>query len=306
MTSPYMLLIYATLLWGGNFAIGKALVEYIPPLTLSLARWAISLLVFLPFAWRELQVTYRQLREKPIILLVMSFTGVVGFNVFAYASLQYTTTINAALMNSLIPVVVAGISYIWLREKLNIRQWIGVTISLIGVVWIICDGNISLLLTFQFNSGDLIMLLAVFSWAIYSIVMKKYGSGLPQQSSFLITIGIAVVALIPLSIYEWSRFEPGWQLPPKHWLSLIYVGIFPSVISFICWNRAVLKVGPAKASTFLHLVVVFASLFSILFLGEHIRTAQVTGAILIFSGIYLVTKRSHQIRQTVPNNKPIT
>lgn len=287
-----MLLIYATLFWAGNFTFGKVLVEYFPPATLSLIRWTISFFIFLPFAWDELKSTQQILRKNWKIVIAISLTGVAAFNALTYASMQYTGSINAALMNSFTPVLVALISFIALHEKLAARQWGGISLSFIGVMWIISRGDLQQIFKLSFNAGDLIMGVAVFCWAVYSIIVKKYGGILPQKSSFLVGIGIAVIVLLPFAIAESVNRTEGWHVPPMHWLSVMYVSVFPSVISFICWNRAVIAIGPAKASTFLHLIVLFASMFGVIFLGEKIVLSQVAGAASIISGVYLVTKRS--------------
>lgn len=283
-----MLLIYATLFWAGNFTFGKALVEYVPPVTLSLMRWSLSFAVFFPFAWKELKANHRVLRTEWKTLLLLSFTGLATFNSLTYVSVQYTSSINAALMNSFTPVLVAILSFIFLQDRLRYQQWIGILISFAGVTWIITDGNIRHLLTLHFNKGDLIMSVAILSWAIYSLTMKKYGSRLPQKAAFLVTIGIAIVILFPFATWE-TLVRESWSIPTLHWLSVIYVGVFPSVISFICWNKAVIDVGPSKASTYLHLIVVFASLFGVLFLGEKIVMSQIMGGLFVITGVYLVS-----------------
>ncbi len=289
LTSPYLLLIYATLFWAGNFTFGKALVEYIPPFTLSWMRWGISFLVFLPFAWKELQQTYKVLLLNWKLIFLMALTGLAMFNSLTYLAMQFTSSINAALMNSFTPVLVALMSLFFLKESLNLRQWGGISLSLTGVLWIISRGNWEDIFSLQFNQGDLSMGVAIIGWAVYSLVMKKYGSDLPAKSGFLASIAVATLILMPFAGYE-TLALPGWHLPTVHWLSVLYVSIFPSVISFICWNKALLAVGPAKASTYLHFIVLFASVFGVIFLGEVIMVSQIMGGILIISGVYIVTK----------------
>lgn len=219
----------------------------------------------------------------------MALTGLAMFNSLTYLAMQFTSSINAALMNSFTPVLVALMSLIFLKEGLHLRQWGGILLSLTGVLWIISRGDWGDLVSLQFNRGDLSMGMAIIGWALYSLIMKKYGSELPQKSSFLASIGVAALTLSPFATYETLTLS-SWYLPPVHWLSVLYVSIFPSVVSFICWNKALLAIGPAKASTFLHLIVLFASIFGVIFLGEMIMVSQVMGGILIISGVYLVTK----------------
>lgn len=286
---PYLLLSMATLFWGSNFVLGRTLVQVIPPFHLSCLRWMIAGLIVLPFAWQECQRHRRTLLNHWKILLLMALTGIAGFNSLLYVALQYTTSINASLVNSTAPLLIVLLSVLFLNEKLVKVQYAGVLLSFAGVVWVISRGQLNHLLALSFNTGDLFVILAVISWAVYSILMKKYGPLLPKKATFFVTICLGVLILMPISFWESMTRSFEWQrLSAAQWLGTLYLSVFPTVVSFICWNEGVMRVGPSLAANFLHLIVVYSAIFAF-FVGETYSLVQLTGAVLIVGGVLLVT-----------------
>ncbi|KJS19717.1 MAG: hypothetical protein VR72_17345 [Clostridiaceae bacterium BRH_c20a] len=292
LKNPYVLLILAALFWGGNFALGKAVSGSIPPMTLSYIRWMEAFIFFLPFAWNELKDQKENLINNWKTFVILGLTGVLGFNICVYLSVQYTTAINASLINSFAPVVIILLSMIFLKEKLSIRQVMGIFISIIGVVWIITRGELQRLFALTFNTGDLIMLIAIILWGIYNIVLKKKGKVAPQKTVFMGSIMGGLIITWPLVIYENVDTGLSWilNLTAGHYLSLLYFGIFPTIFSFLFFNKAMLEVGPSRASIFANLIVVFAAIFGVIFLNEKLLFSHLVGGILIIFGVVLTTQ----------------
>ncbi|WP_191562245.1 DMT family transporter [Metabacillus idriensis] len=288
--NPYLLLILATILWGGNFVIGRAITSSLPPFTLSFLRWCTALIVFLPFAWSHLKKEYSILKKNWRILLLMAFTGITGFNTLLYLALHHTTSINASLVNTSTPIVIYMLSFLILRERLNRNQAAGTVLSLAGLLFILSKGSFSALMNFSFNVGDLIVLAAVICWSIYSILIKRYTGILPGYSTFFVCIAAGVLILFPFSIYEIAYLNTPivWSLSSI--LTILYTGIFASIVAFISWNTAVVNVGANKAGIFLNLIPVFASIFAVLFLGEQLMWYQTAGGIFVILGVYLSAK----------------
>jgi len=199
---PYVLLILATLLWGGNFVIGRAVSGDIPPLTLAFLRWCVAFVIFFPIAYRQLKYEWPMLKENWFIVIILSLTGVAAFNTLVYIGLHYTTSINASLMNSSTPIMIYILSFIFLKEKLSKFQLIGTILSLSGVAFIITGGSLTRIVDFTFNKGDLIVIVAVFCWSVYSLLIKQYATRLPGQSTFLATIGLGVIVLFSFYLSE--------------------------------------------------------------------------------------------------------
>lgn len=280
------LLVTATALWGGNFVIGRSFVNTLPPFALALFRWIVAFFTLLPFGLKELKNNRKIWKEHRIALLFMALTGIAMFNTLVYIAVHYTTSINASLINSSTPIMIMILSVIFLREKLSWKQGIGIILSLIGVLFIISRGEWSQVLSLTFNKGEMWMLLAVTTWAIYSILVKKFGGIFPQYGSFLYTIIVGIIMLIPFASYEYIKGATYiWNLHSV--LGVLYVGIFASIVAFLCWNKAVIHIGPGKAAPFLNLIPVFATVFAILFLNEQLMLTQVIGGALVIVGVFI-------------------
>ena len=286
---PQLLLILATVLWGGNFVIGRAVAGDIPPVTFSFLRWCVAFAVFLPFALQKTKRDWPIIRKYWPTVICMALTGVVGFAALVYIGLHYTTSINASLMNSSTPIIIYILSFVFLKERLSRYQLSGMVLSLVGVLFIISGGSLQSLLAFSFNKGDLIVLVAVFCWSVYSLLIKKYAGKLPGYSTFLVTIAIGAIMLIPFTAYELLTTTQTIEWGVSTVSAILYVGIVASIIAFLSWNNGVIALGANKAGIYLNFIPVFATIFAVLFLDEQLLVAQVIGGIAVIAGVYIST-----------------
>lgn len=288
---PYLLLILTTLFWSGNFVVSRGMHGEIPPFALSFWRWLVAFLLFacfgMPHLWRQRAVLKRHARY----ITVQGLLGVTGFNSLVYLAVQTTTAINAVLVNSCIPVLIAVCSWILYREIMSVRQCIGVFLSLFGVLLIIARGDVGFVTDFSLNRGDLLMLLAAMTWALYSANLKRFPAGL-HPFSYL--SAIMIVGLIGISPFYLIEMFLGRTLTftPETAAAVFYVALFASVLAFIFWNSAVRRVGANKAGPFIHLMPVFSTVLAILFLGETVSSYHLYGIVLIFTGITLTTYKT--------------
>ena len=289
--SPYILLILTTLFWAGNFVLGRAVNMVIPPITLSFWRWALALLILLPFSLRQLIAQRSLLRANGKELLLFGILGIACFNTFIYIGLHSTTATNALLLNSIIPVLIVIISRLFAAIPVTRFQGAGILLSLGGVVIIICRADVARLLALRANSGDLWVLLAVVCWAVHTFRLRRRPAGLHPLSFLTVIIAIGLVIILPFYLWEVSR-GGRVTLDLVTCGSLLYVGIFPSVLAYIFWNQAVTELGPNRTGLFIHLMPVFGTILSILFLGESLQLFHLSGICLIALGIYLTTGRS--------------
>lgn len=287
---PFILLIIATLLWGGNFVFGRAVANELSPFTFAFLRWVVALLIFLPITWPLLKRDWKKIKTYLPIVFLMALTGVAAFNTIVYIGLHYTTAINASLVNSTTPILIYILSFFFLKEHLTKMQIFGTTISLTGVLLIISKGSVTSLIQLSFNYGDLIILAAALSWSIYSLLLKRYANELPTQSTFLINIVIGTIMLIPFFIYE--LINPSiniiWSFTSI--AAIFYTGIFASIVSFVCWNIGVVRMGANRAGIYLNLIPVFATLFAVLFIGESLLLFQLIGGLFVILGVYLSSR----------------
>ena len=289
---PALLLTLSALFWGGNFVVGRWAHTDIPPLNLTFWRWFASGVILLPFVavglWR-----YRHLIRKHIVLLtVLAVTGMVMFHSFTYIALNTTTAINAAVVLASMPMVIPVISFLAGDERLNARQALGIGISVLGVVAIISRGQWEVLVNLSFTPGDVWVLGSVLAWSVYSVLLKRLPKGEGKAIPPMVVLGatnwIAILVLFPFYVWEYQSVG-GFALTASSMLVIAYVALFASIAAFVCWNAAVPQVGANKAGLFIHLIPLFASIFSILFLGESLKTYHFVGIAPILVGIYLTT-----------------
>ena len=289
----YMLLVFATLFWSGNFIVGKfATLFQIPPLTLNVFRWISVWLILMPFTYKEI---YNNL---PIIKknwLVISFMGVITistFNSVVYFALNYTQVINAVLVLAAIPAATIFFSSLMNIEKTNIFQLFGLFLSIIGIGSIISSGDIQKIISLNFNKGDLWMLVCVFTWALYSTLLKKNKFKFSQFSLIQLMVSVGILFLIPQFFYEKSiGLELNYN--KAFFLILFYVVVFPAIAAYYCWQKGVEIIGPNRASMFIQLMPLFSAVMAIIIFNEKFELYHFVGAIFIVSGIYLSNKKNN-------------
>ncbi|MFG6113562.1 DMT family transporter [Halobacillus sp. MO56] len=298
MWKAYAFVMLAIILFSGNFIAGKVATAEIAPFTLAWLRTLIALLVLLIFARQEFKYARSLMLKNWKALYGMALTGVVLFPALVYTSLNYTTTINASIVEALTPSVAMVLSFLFLRERFTGLQVTGVVISFSGVLYIITQGSLGVLVELGFNIGDLIMLMAVISWAFYSLLVNKHGSKFPMYGSLLFMLAMGNGTLLVLSaILEWipGGFDIDWSA--KVVWSVLYTGVFPAVIALLAWNQAVAMIGPSKASVFLNLIPVVTAIMAFVFLGEAMTSAQFLGGALVLGGVYMTTRKRRQKKE---------
>ena len=291
LTNPYLLLTLTVLFWSGNMVVGRGIRHDVGPLTMAFWRWLIAFALVIPFAWPHLRSQWPMLKQGWKPLLVLGLLGVGGYNTFAYIALQHTSATNAALLNSFVPVMTIAISWAFLGKPLSKPQAAGVAISLCGALTIVSRGDLQVLAHLNLNIGDVWMLLAVFDWALYTIALAWRPAGVHPMLMLAATTAIGLCALAPA--YAWELLVQGrtLQLNSTTLSALAYVGAFPSFIGYVFYNRGVAEVGANKASLFIHLMPVFGTILSAIFLGEVPQWFHYAGIALIFSGIWLTMKK---------------
>lgn len=286
---PYLLLTLAVLFWAGNFILGRAFHTVIPPVALAFWRWVgAALLVTVP-SLPHLRRDYQALRNAWPAVLALALLGIAAFNTLAYSGLQYTEAINAFLLQSLMPVLIVLFSFIAFREKVTKLQSLGIMISLCGAVMIIVRGDIENLLSLSVNRGDLLVFTAIACYAGYTVMLRKRPDVHPM--SFIFTIfWVGSIALVPLYLWE-NMTVARMSITPASLMVIGYVMVFPSIVSYLCYNRGVELVGANRAGLFIHLMPVFGSAMAVIFLGEAFAWYHSAGILLIAMGIYLATRQ---------------
>ena len=284
-------LFFTTLFWAGNFIVGKtASLNEIPPISLNFYRWLIAWFILLPFTYKELIEKKEYIIKNIGIFIFLGITAVSIFNSALFYSLKFTQVITGVLMISVVPVMIIFFSALLKIEKTNIFQIFGVALSLTGVVLIITKADIEILKKLDFNRGDLTMLIAMFSWSIYSALLKKKKYELSQITLLQVVIGFGVIILIPFYFIDINiGNEIKFDIP--FFLILTYVVLFPGLISFFLWIKGVGLIGANRAGVYLHLMPILGAIMAMMIFGEKILFYHFVGAIFIIAGIVLSNKK---------------
>jgi len=290
LKSPYLLLSLTSLFWAANWVIGRAMRNEMPPVAMGFWRWTIALLLLLPFTLPELKRNRGVLRANWLTLTLLGCLGAIAFNTMIYVGLQYTAATNGVLFNSLSPVFIILLSWILFRERITALQGVGVALSLAGVLAIVARDDPAALAAFHFNPGDLWLITAMLLWGFYTIVLRRRPPELSATGFLAAMLLLSLPFLLPF--YLWEFFQRGgFALTPSTVAALAYYGTIPSILAYLFWNRGVAQVGANKAGLFVHLMPVFGALLSVIFLDERLYAYHYAGAVLIFGGIWLTTRR---------------
>ena len=290
-TKAYLMLVCATLFWAGNFNVGKiAFIENIPPFSLAFFRWLLVWIILLPFTFKEILKIKKEIFKNLPLLFLLGFTSVAMFSSFTYNALNYTQIINASLFNTAIPAMIILVCFLLKIEKTNIFQLSGLLISILGILVIITRLDINILLSLDFNRGDLFMLGGVIAWGIYSAFLKKRTFEVTLLALIQIFCSLGLLILFPAFLYELTQGKT-LVVNENLFYILLYVAIFPSIGSYYCWAGAVSIIGANRAGIFLSLIPLFSSIFAIIFFNEKFLFFHFIGSILIIIGLFLSNKK---------------
>ena len=286
-TKAYIMLVCATLFWAGNFMVGKfAYLTNIPPMSLVFYRWSLVWIILLPFTFKEIIKSKEIILKNLPLLLFLALTSVGLFNSFTYLSLVHTQVINASLFNTAIPAIIILLCFIFKIEKTNKYQILGLIISVLGILSIITRLNLEIILSLNFNKGDLIMIGGVITWGLYSSFLKRKSFTLPLLTLVHVLCSFGLIFIFPQFIYEFSqgqRIDFNIDL----FYILIFLALFPSIGSYYCWAGAVSIIGANRAGIFLSLIPLFSTIMAIFFYKEEFQFFHLIGAILIILGLFL-------------------
>ena len=292
--SPYLLLTLAPLFWSCNWIIGRALHADIPPMGMTFFRWFFAVLMLAPFALRPLMRDWPVIRSNLKTMLLLGSIGVGMHNALAYLGLNYTTATNGVILNSCIPVMIIAMAWIFFRERLKPLQLAGVGVSLCGVLAILSQGSLEVLAAFRLNAGDLLVILSMAMWSLYTILLRRRPPGLDMLSFLFVLAVIGDLVVLPFWIGEMAlgRFI-AWT--PTVLAAMLSVALFSSVLAYIFWNRGVEAVGAQVAGLFVHLMPVFGVILAWLFLDERLQVYHVAGIVLIVAGIAITSRRGRAV-----------
>ena len=291
MQRAYLYLLLTNLFWSGNFIIGRATHTSNGPLTLSTGRWLLVAILLSP--WLIKVITAKKLdRGEWISLSFMAVIAVGIYNTFIYIGLQYTAAPNGVLYNSTIPFYIILLNWLLFNQKLGLREFIGIVLSALGVVFLVSKGRAETLLNLEFSQGDIWIIIATICWGLYTALLPRWR---PQQLSGLEFLSVlAAIGVIPLTFARAINpfTEPAFDWASQTIIAVIYVAVAASILAWFCFNEGVKLIGSEKAGQSIHLMPVFVSIMAYFFLDEKLYSYHLIGAGLILAGLLVANKLS--------------
>ena len=289
-TISYLLI--ATALWAGNAIAGRVLVASgaVSPITLSTVRWGLAALLLLPLGWRVFAPSSALWLNKKRFLLLGLF-GVGSYNALLYLALETSTAINVTLIGASMPIWMLLIGAIFYQTKPRLLQLVGAVVSLFGVAIVLTRGDLSTLLSMEMVLGDLLIMLATITWALYSWMLTRPGSSTERQWPWAQFLMAQVFAGL-----LWTGFFDSFEIAAGHayldlnlWTAslILFVAIGPSLIAYRCWGLGVNGAGPTVAAFFANFIPLFTAIFSAAILGEPPQLFHGVAFALIVTGIWV-------------------
>ncbi|WP_151746891.1 DMT family transporter [Acinetobacter soli] len=283
----FLLPLIAVLIWSMNIAVTRYAVDLIEPASISFYRWLIAFIVLTPFmlfkVWAQRALVRRHLGQ----LAILSAFGMVLYQGLSYTAAHYTTATNMGIVNAFIPVFTIFVSMLILKDIPNRFAIVGSIISFLGLLYILGKGDFTTLLNMGGHSGDLLMVVAVFFYAFYGVFLKKWQLKIPLLISLYVQIGFALLYHIPFLMYFGLDAINAQNAP-----SLLYAGIFPSLLAPLLWMLAVQHIGPNRTSIFMNLMPVFTAIIASLWLAEQWTLFHTIGGMMILVGIVMAQKKN--------------
>lgn len=280
----------AALLFSGNFFAGRLAADVLPPATFSAARWALALLLLLPFTWREIAGSRAELTRRWPLWLAAGVLNIAVFTVLIYAGLAHTSLVNGSIIGSAAPIVVGLFGWALLREKTSGRARLALGVSTLGVVLIVTRGDLGHLSGLALNGGDFVLFLGISAFALYAVLLKRFPCALSAGAALAVSIPFGLVALTPFAAMELAQGGLDTTHLPAALMLIAYTAIFPT-LGFILWAKGVAILGPTRAGQFLQLMPVFGAVLAVGVLGESLQLYHLAGLGLVAAGLLLRDNR---------------
>lgn len=284
----YFYLCITALFWGGNSVAGKMAVGHVSPMMLTTLRWVFALIVILVLMTPQIRRDWDKIRKHWLQLLAYGAIGFTTFNALLYSALKYTSAINAVILQAGIPMLIFLFNFVLFRTKASIAQVIGFTVTLVGVLVTAAHGDVTSLLSLEFNFGDALMIAACIVYAGYTVALR-YKPTMHWQSFIAAPAFGALLSAIPLLFWE---IGTGTAIVPDTtgWVIVLYAAIFPSLMSQVLYVRGVEMIGANRAGLFINAIPVFGTLLSVMLIGETFHLFHLVALLLVLGGIAIAEK----------------
>ena len=286
--TPILMLTTASLFWAGNVVMARAVFTEIEPFTVTLFRWLVAIALLLPFTWRYVKRDWPVIRSALGVLSTLGFLSVSIYATTVYIAAHTTGAINISLVGSITPALVVLTSWLMIGERIDLKQGIGFFLAFVGVVAVIARGEFGNLSGLEIRIGDLVILIGVVSWSLYSVLLKRHPLALHPMSLLSVLFVVGTLGIVPFFAWEITSVG-GIRVNWWGFIAIIYGAVCTSILAYLFFIRGVQALGPNKANAFGYLAPLFSALLAVTLLGEPLRPYHFAGFVLICSGVYLTT-----------------
>lgn len=276
--NTYFLVTTAAFFWGANFLLGGYVIHDIPPLWAAAMRFVLGAMLMFAIVGVKRENLFAPLRKHLGVYVMLGVVGIVGFNLFFFYALRYTSANNAALIMATNPLLTTMLAVVMLGESPTLRHLIALPIALAGVAVVVTQGN---LLALQLSVGDMLMLGADVFWALYNVLCRRY---MPQASPLVNTTWIMAVGAAVLLCVALGSDAQLAALGAKATVSMAVMAIGGTVLAYLFWSMGIARLGAARTAIFLNLVPVFAMLLGAA-IDSSPTASQLAGGLLVLGGV---------------------
>lgn len=287
----YTLMTLSALFWSGAFIAGKFGVGEFSPVALTFFRFFFASIIIFIIMVKYEKKDWRLKREDIGVFLITGIAGMVGYHILFFTALKYTAASSASILAATNPIITAILASIFIGEKLDFKRVLVILLALFGVILTISNWNIKVIMNLSFNKGDIIMLMAVFAWAAYSVIVKKV---MPKFTPLILTTYsfiVCTIVLLPFVIREIFMGSIS-NISSSGWISVLYMSIFPTVIGYLIQQMSIKEIGASKTAIFINLVPFFSIILGVLILGEKINPLRLFSGMIIIFSVYLNSRIS--------------
>lgn len=246
-------------------------------------------MVMLPLAARSFVLQWPLIRRQFWFFVLLAVLFVPFSNGFIYLAYQWTTATNGGVVSTVQPALTVMLSALLFRDLINRKQAAGLVIATIGVLVIISRGDLQVLLRLEFNVGDLALVFAMFSVALYNVLLRKVPTEIGIPVLLFVVQLFGVIVTLPVYVAEtlWYRTVP---LTAEAVGALLWIGIGVTVVAVGLNNSVVRSLGANKASIGNYLRSIFTALLAIVLLGETFELFHAVALILVMGGVWLLSQ----------------
>lgn len=288
-TGSYIMMVFAALFWAGNFIAGKYGLEGMSPVLMTTFRMFFAFIIMLPLYIIKVGRRFIPKKSDIGIFMLTGASGAIGYNLFLFNALRYTSVTKASMLAALIPILTAILATALRLESISKRKHIFIFTALLGVLLTISDWSLPSLFSEPINKGDFLMFGSALSWAIYTILIKRYSPRYTNLTLSLFTFLSAWIMLLPFAIR--SALPISWEnIGFNSWLAVLYMAIFPTILSYGFQQKSLRNIGPSRTNLFINLVPLFSMILSVFVLHEKFNPLNIYSFGIIVASVILFSR----------------